>query len=131
MQNFEDLSFAQTEGSLGTLDTRPATPGGIIIAWVNGLGPVSGTVPDGDVPGLGSDLIIPTKQVRLFIGGHEATILGTPVLHPTLVALFQINAIVPEGVTPGNEVPIEIEVDCGDRQVFRSRSDVFIAVSSM
>ena len=128
VQNLNDFSFAHAEGSLGTLDTRPATPGGIIIAWANGLGPISGTVPDGDVPGLGSDLIVPTKQVRLFIGGQEATILGTPVLHPTLVALFQINAIVPGGITPGDEVPIEIEVDFGDGQIFRSRSDVFIAV---
>ena len=100
----------------------------MIIAWANGLGPISGTVPDGDAPGLGSELLVPTKQVRLFIGGQEATILGTPVLHPTLAALFQINAIVPGGITPGDEVPIEIEVDCGDGQVFRSRSDVFIAV---
>ena len=128
VQNLDDLSFTQAEGSLGTLSTRAASIGGVIIVWANGLGPISGTVPDGDVPGLESELLVPTKQVRLFIGGQEATILGTPVLHPALVALFQINAIVPEGIAPGDQVPIEIEVDCGDGQVFRSRSDVFIAV---
>ena len=119
VQNFDDSSFAQVEGSLGTLTTRPAPIGGVIIAWANGLRPISGTVPDGDVPGLGSDLIVPTKQVRLFIGGHEATILGTPVLHPTLVALFQINAIVPGGINPD----FHFSFGCANHRV---ASDAFI-----
>ena len=80
--------------------------------------------------GPGFSLLAPTKTVKLFIGGVEAAILGTPVLHPTLVSLFQINTTVPVGVTLGDEVPIEIQVDCGDGKVFTSRSDVFIAVSS-
>ena len=101
----------------------------MITIWANGLGPVNGTVPDGDAPAPGSPLLIPTQQVRLFIGGKPATVLGT-VLHPTLVSLFQMNAYVPLGVAPGNEVPIEIEIDFGGGNVFRSRDDVFIAVSA-
>jgi uncharacterized protein (TIGR03437 family) len=77
VQNLDDMSFAQPDGSLGTLSAHAAPIGSLIIVWANGLGPINGTVPDGDVPGLGSDLLIPTKQVRLFIGGQEAMILGT------------------------------------------------------
>ena len=54
--------------------------------------------------------------------------MDRPVLHSTLVGLNQINAIVPAGVTPGDGVPIQIEVDCGDGSIFRSREDVTIAV---
>ena len=79
----------------------------------------------GDAPG---ELIPTSKTVRVLIGGVEAMIIGPPILHPTLVGLNQINAFVPEGVEPGDEVPIVIEVDCGDGNVFRSRSDVTIAV---
>ena len=66
-------------------------------------------------------------MVRVFIGGVEAQVLGA-VLQPENVGLNQINAVVPEGVTPGNELPIVIEVDCGDGKVLRSREDVTIAV---
>ena len=128
VQNAADASFAQAVGFLPSLDSHPAPIGGIITVWCNGLGPTSAVVADGDVPGLDSPLLAPTKNVRVFIGGVEAQVVGTPVLHPTLVALFQINVIVPDGVAPGDEVPIEIEVDCGDGHIFRSRPDVFIAV---
>jgi uncharacterized protein (TIGR03437 family) len=62
------------------------------------------------------------------IGGVEAQVLGA-FLHSQFVALNQINAIVPEGVEPGDAVPIVIEVDCGDGTVFRSREDVTIAIA--
>ncbi len=65
--------------------------------------------------------------MRVFVGGVEAQVLGS-VLQPTSVGLSQINIIIPDGVTPGDAVPIVIEVDCGDGNVFRSRADVTIAV---
>jgi hypothetical protein len=41
-----------------------------------------------------------------------------------------MNATVPAGIAPGNEVPLQIEIDFGGGAVFRSRDDVFIAVSA-
>ena len=82
--------------------------------------PPTGDLPPGDVP-------VAAKTVRVTIGGQPAQVLGA-VLQPTNVGLNQINAIVPEGVTPGDTVPIVIEVDCGDGKVFFSRADVTIAV---
>lgn len=84
--------------------TRPAEIGGAIIVWSNGLGPVNPPGVSGDAPGLNAPLSQTTKAVKLFIDGAEAQILDRPVLHPTLVGLYQINAIVPAGVTPGDEV---------------------------
>ena len=83
--------------------------------------PETGDAPQGDLP-------LTIKEVRLFIGGVKAEIIGLPVLHPTSVGLNQINAYIPEEVIPGDSVPIVIEVDCGDGNVFRSREDVTIAV---
>ena len=82
----------------------------------------------GNVPGLDAPLSETTKPVKLLVGGSEAQILGRPVLHPTLVGLNQINAVVPAGVTPGDAVSILIEVDCGDGAILRSREDVTMAV---
>ncbi len=127
-----DGTLAQPTGSLGGSE-RPAVIGDVVTIWCNALGLLgNGTVPDGDVPGLGSPLLVPEKTVKVTIGGVEAQILPPgPVLHPTLVGLFQINVFVPDGVTPGDTVSIVIEVTCPETgDVFRSRMDVTIAVSS-
>ena len=120
-------SWAQAAGSVDPIVGQPAAIGGVIVIWGNGLGPVipeplTGALPPGDFP-------IPTKTVRVTIGGQEAQVLAA-LLHPASVGLSQINVIVPEGVAPGDNVPIIIEVDCGDDIVLRSRDDVTIAVRS-
>ena len=119
-------SWAQAPGSVDPVVGQPAAIGGVVTIWCNGLGPVTPVPPTGDIPPPG---IVPLtdKIVRVFIGGQEAQVLGA-VLQPTSVGLNQINAFVPEGVEPGDAVPIVIEVDCGEVNVFRSRDDVTIAV---
>ncbi len=108
------------------VNEKPSEIGGVITVWANGLGPLNGVVPSGDIP---EGLLFATKTVRLFIGGVEAQVIAA-ILQPEFVGLSQINAFVPEGVTPGDAVPIVIEVDCGDGKVFRSREDVTIAVAA-
>ncbi len=110
------------------VNESPAKIGGIITLWANGLGPLTGMVPSGDIPEPGAPVLLAAKTVRVFIGGIEAQVLGA-FLQPQFVALNQINAIVPEGIEPGAAVPIVIEVDCGDGNVFRSRDDVTIAIA--
>ena len=116
-------SFAQPANSIPGVDNQPAAIGGVITIWCNGLGPVTPLPPTGAAPG---STLFMDKIIRVLVGGEQATVLGS-VLHPDLVGLNQINAFVPEGVTPGDAVPIVIEVDC-DGEVFRSRADVTIAV---
>ena len=117
-------SFAQPANSIPGVDNQPAAIGGVITLWCNGLGPVTPLPPTGAAPGT---TLFVEKTIRVLVGGVQATVLAS-VLHPDLVGLNQINAFVPEGVTPGDAVPIVIEVDCGNGQVFRSRADVTIAV---
>jgi uncharacterized protein (TIGR03437 family) len=123
-------SFAQAAGSVAPVVGQPVAIGGVVTIWLNGLGPVSPAVLTGDIPGGGAPLAETDKTVRVLIGGVEAQIIGRPVLHPTLVALNQINVIVNPGTLTGDQVPIVIEVDCGDGNVFRSKEDVMIAVRS-
>lgn len=124
-----DGSFAQPTGSLGEVASKPAESEGVVIIWANGLGPVESPPATGDVPGFDDEgnpiLPVPSKTVRVWIGGKEAT--AFPVLHPALVGVYQVNAVVPAGVA-GDAIPIVIEVDCGDGTVLRSREDVTIAV---
>ena len=111
------------------VNEKPAKIGGVVTIWANGLGPLNGTVPSGDIPEPGAPLLFAAKTVTVLIGGVEAQVLGGAFLQPQFVSLNQINAIVPEGVEPGDAVPIVIEVDCGDGNVFRSREDVTIAIA--
>ena len=118
-----DGTLAQPVGSLGA--SRPAAPGDAIVILVSGLGE---TVPGG-VSGANSfdsngafvrrDTV---QAARVLIGGQEAQVVFSG-LSPEFVGVFQINAVVPQGVTPGDAVSLVIEV--GERQ---SRGDVTIAV---
>ena len=121
-------SFAQPEGAVDPVVGQPVAIGGVVTIWLNGLGSVSPPVPNGDAPGVGAPLAETDKTVRVQVGGVEAQILGKPVLHPTLVALNQINVVVSPETPIGDRVPIVIAVDCGDGQVFPSKAGVTIAV---
>ena len=120
-------SWAQAPGSVDPVVGQAAAIGGLVIIWSNGLGPVSPLPETGDVPQPPGTLPFADKTVRVFVGGVEAQVLAA-VLQPSNVGLNQINILIPEGVTPGNQVPIVIEVDCGNGEVLRSQEDVTIAV---
>lgn len=121
-------SFAHVENSLGTaFGEQPAAIDGIVTIWANGLGPVSGVVGTGDVPGLEAPLLVPTKEeIRVFFDGMGGRIIGTPVLHPTLVGTFQINVRVPDTIVPGPTTQLLITVKCGEK-FLNSQGGVHIA----
>ena len=118
-----DGTLAQPAGSIG--ESRPALPGETLVILTTGLGETS----PGGVTGANSfdadgtfvrrDVNAP---VRVLIGGVEAQVVFAG-LSPEFVGVFQINATVPEGVTPGDAIPLVVEA--GERQ---SRDDVTIAV---
>ena len=119
-------SWAQPSGSVDPREGQPAAIGGVVTLWCDGLGPVSPLPATGDIPASGT-VPVTDKTVRVFVGGIEAQVLGA-VLQPTSVGLNQINIIIPAGVTPGDAVPIVIEVECPDGTKLRSREDATIAV---
>lgn len=115
-----DASIAQPVGSLPGAITQPARPGGVISIYATGLGPVTPVVRDGE--NSMDTLRETTNKPRVLIGGAEATLLFSG-LSPQFTGLYQINVRVPEGIPPGDVIPVQVEI--GGAQ---SRSDVTLAI---
>ena len=79
---------------------NPASAGDTIVIYCAGLGSVDPAVPAGQAAPL-SPLSKTVNPVRVTIGGREATV-GFSGLAPTFAGLYQINAIVPAGVSAGD-----------------------------
>jgi uncharacterized protein (TIGR03437 family) len=87
--------------------SNPAKRGQTIFLYANGLGPVNNQPASGH-PAL--DATSTTKQqVTVSFGGQTAT-ASFAGLAPGFPGLYQINVAVPQGVTPGNAVPVTISV---------------------
>lgn len=104
--NSDDGSVAQAAGSVQGIATRPARPGGAIIVYATGLGPVDPAVADGaaSLDALRRTTTIPT----VLIGGREAQVLFSG-LAPQFPAVNQLNVVVPEGLPPG-QLAVQLRV---------------------
>ena len=136
-------TFAQPPGTSGCLGLdnppgvgcmgadSPSPVGGVVTIWCNGLGPVDVPVESGNIPPPGQvgpgGFVAAVKQVKVFIGGVEAQVLGA-ALTAEFVGLNQINVIVPN-VPAGNAVPVQIEMQLNaSGPTVRSRGDATMAV---
>jgi uncharacterized protein (TIGR03437 family) len=84
----------------------PAARGGYIAIFCTGLGAVTNR-PSTGLPATASPLSFSVSTPTVSIGGLAATVSYSG-LAPTLVGLYQVNALVPAGVAPGNTVPVSI-----------------------
>lgn len=110
------------KGGLTLADaTGPVTAGDVVVIYCVGLGAVAPTVQAGD-PSPSSPLASVPATVTVTIGGQSTT-SSFAGLTPGYAGLYQINAAVPAGVSPGGQVPITISV-AGKS----SAGNVFIAV---
>jgi uncharacterized protein (TIGR03437 family) len=122
-----DGSLAHAAGAIPGANTRPARAGETLQLLVTGLGSTTpaGVTGDDSYDAGGTFVRRDTATpARVRIGGVEATVVFSG-LSPQFVGVYQINATVPAGVTPGNAVPLVIEI--GGRV---SRDDVTIAVAA-
>ncbi len=102
-----DGSLAAPSGSIPGRVTHPALPGDILVLLANGLGPVSPAVSDGAAS---SDTLRSTIKVpTVLIGGLPAKVLFSG-LSPQFVGVNQVNVMVPNGVTVGDAVPLQVQV---------------------
>ena len=86
---------------------QPAHPGSVIVVYCTGLGGVQSAIDAGDATPL-SPLASTTDAVSLTIGGVTAQVLFAGLV-PTLSGLYQVNAVIPPGVT-GDSVPLVLAV---------------------
>jgi uncharacterized protein (TIGR03437 family) len=86
----------------------PATAGDVLAIFCTGLGAVSPAVPDGTASPT-SPLANTVASATVTIGGKNAPVAFAG-LTPGFVGLYQIDATVPSGVTPGNQVPLIVSI---------------------
>jgi uncharacterized protein (TIGR03437 family) len=106
--NNADGTIAAAPGAIQGLTTHAATAGDILILYATGLGAVTPAIANGanSVDQLRSTNVTPT----VMIGGVQAQVLFSG-LTPQFTGVNQVNIVVPAGVTPGNNVPIQIQAN--------------------
>jgi uncharacterized protein (TIGR03437 family) len=87
--------------------SSPAMAGDTLVIYCDGLGAVNQII----APGAASPSPAATTnaQPQVTIGGSAATVAFSG-LTPGLVGVYQINAVVPSGVTTGDQVPVAINI---------------------
>ena len=102
-----------TPGTAAALDqnnavvtaANPVKRGAVVVLYMNGLGPVNGGPASGEFAS--STVLAHTKtDPTVTIGGQQAQVLFSG-LAPTFPGLYQVNAIVPTGISTGT-VPISL-----------------------
>ncbi|MCH7978231.1 MAG: hypothetical protein IH935_04545 [Acidobacteria bacterium] len=105
----QGLVFAATEA--GLVLAEPATPakaGDVVVIWCAGLGEVDQPVMAGEgAPS--SPPAITADPVTVTIGGINAPVQFAG-LAPGFTGLYQVNAVVPEGVQSGDDVAVVLTV---------------------
>jgi uncharacterized protein (TIGR03437 family) len=84
--------------------SNPVTAGQTIVIYCTGLGEVTPTVTAGAPTPL-SPLSTTVNPVTVTIGGVSAPVAFAGLV-PGQVAEYQVNAVIPAGVTPGSQVPV-------------------------
>ncbi len=101
--NTNRLAMPPTSG----VPSEPARIGGVVSIYCTGLGSTEPAVPSGQ-PGPASEpLARVITQVTVSIGGQTAAV-SFAGLAPGFVGVYQVNAQVPAGITPGDAVPVVI-----------------------
>ncbi|MEP7365935.1 MAG: hypothetical protein ABI972_21985, partial [Acidobacteriota bacterium] len=86
---------------------NPGKAGDPFVMYLSGLGEVEPAVPSGAAAPTTS-LHRVKATVKVTIGGVEVSNLAFAGLAPGLVGVYQLNGVIPEGVTPGNAVPVVV-----------------------
>ena len=89
--------------------SNPAVVGETLQVYVTGLGAVTPSVGDGAAPS-NTTLSTVNDDVAIFVDGQQATVAFAG-LAPGFAGLYQINFVVPSGVTPSSLVYLDISTD--------------------
>jgi uncharacterized protein (TIGR03437 family) len=98
---------ADASGSQTLADaSHPAKAGDAIVIYCTGLGQVNPPVTTGTAAPL-APLSNAVNAATVTVGGQNAPVFFGG-LTPQFVGLYQVNAIMPSGVTPGSQVPVVV-----------------------
>ncbi|MBI1791945.1 MAG: hypothetical protein HYR60_30835 [Acidobacteria bacterium] len=106
--NNDDGTVAQLENAIPGIKSKPAKPGGVLVIYASGLGPVDPPIATGAVPGSGDKRPATTTPVVL-IGDQQAEVMFAG-LAPDFAGVYQVNVTIPAAVTPGNAVSLRVRI---------------------
>jgi uncharacterized protein (TIGR03437 family) len=102
-------SIVKSDGVTLVQPGTPASAGDTIVIYCTGLGAVTPAVMEGSPAPMGPPLATTLNPVVVTIGGQAATVAFSG-LAPGFAGLYQVNVVVPSGITPGNAVPVVLSV---------------------
>ncbi len=88
---------------------NPARRGALVTFYATGLGAVDPPVISGNPASAGEPLNRTVVMPTVSVGGQEATVQYSG-LAPGFVGLYQINILIPQTVTPGSNVPVNLRI---------------------
>jgi uncharacterized protein (TIGR03437 family) len=96
------------DGVTPNSSANPAAPGSVVILWGTG----EGITDPGGVDGRPAVDVLPkpVAQVSVTIGGLPAVVQYAGAAPGMMPGIFQINAVIPQGVASGNNVPVQMKV---------------------
>jgi uncharacterized protein (TIGR03437 family) len=115
-------SVLNVDGTLNSV-SNPTVPGSYVFVYATGEGQTNPPGVDGALNGFPAP--IPSQMVTATIGGVPAYVQYAGGVASLVAGVIQINLQVPQGVTPGNSVPILINIGGATTQ-----SGVTIAIQS-
>ena len=87
---------------------NPVQRGHVAQLFLNGLGPVNNQ-PESGAPASGT-LLATTKTTPIVMIGGAPAVVQFSGLAPGFPGLYQVNAVVPDSVAPGNTVPVTVAI---------------------
>ena len=108
-RGFGQGSIVKSDGVTLAQPGTPANIGETVVIYCTGLGSVTPKVPEGQPAPLVPPLSQTDNKVSVTIGGQPAAVSFSG-LTPGYAGLYQINAVVPAGITTGDAVPVVISV---------------------
>jgi uncharacterized protein (TIGR03437 family) len=103
---FADGSYVLPAGAIAGLNSQPAQAGDEIVLYGIGFGPVTPTIPAGQLVGVSNTL---TSTFDVSIGGVPVTNVPYSGLAPSYTGLYQFNIVVPSNAGSG-AVPVTFTV---------------------
>lgn len=108
LQNGQGQGAVLNQDNTQNFGTNPAKRGSVIQIFATGAGDTTPPLLPGEpAPANGNPLVLTNVQPTVTIGGQSARVLFSGMA-PGFVGLWQINAEVPQNVTPGPAVPLVI-----------------------
>lgn len=103
-----DGTFTAPPGLIPGAASHPGTAGDTLVFYASGLGTVDQAPPPDGAPS--SDVIRRTSAMLAVLVGGVPAVVNFAGLSPQFSGVYQVNVVVPSGVSPGSAVPVQLQI---------------------